>query len=80
MKKLMTFLDLIFGCHHNQLSRVFTIEGRTYRVCCRCGAKFGYSLASMAIERGSLPATCAATLAVSQPLRDPLPATQTVEV
>jgi hypothetical protein len=36
--------DFAFGCHHRNLSRVFTIEHRTYRVCCSCGVKFTYSL------------------------------------
>jgi uncharacterized membrane protein len=51
MQSLMFALDFIFGCHHRHLSRVFTIDGRTYRVCCECGARFSYSLTSMSIER-----------------------------
>jgi hypothetical protein len=26
----------VFGCHHKHLSRVFTINNRTYRVCFDC--------------------------------------------
>lgn len=52
MARIMTVLDFIFGCHHWHLSRVFTIDRRTYRVCCDCGAKFNYSLDSMCMERG----------------------------
>ena len=44
-------LDFLFGCHHGNLSRVFTIGGRSYRVCCDCGAEFKYSLSTMSIER-----------------------------
>jgi uncharacterized membrane protein len=44
MNSVVTALDFLFGCHHHNLSRVFTIHGRTYRVCCECGAKFKYSL------------------------------------
>lgn len=51
METLVNTLDFLFGCHHSHLSRVFTIEGRTYRVCCDCGAKFKYSLATMRTER-----------------------------
>jgi hypothetical protein len=51
MKKLVATLDFVFGCHHGHLSRVFTIDRRTYRVCCDCGARFEYSLASMSMER-----------------------------
>ena len=51
MKRLVSTLDFLFGCHHSHLSRVITIDGRTYRVCCDSGAKFKYSLASMCIEQ-----------------------------
>jgi hypothetical protein len=42
-------LELACGCHHAKLSRVFTIEGRSYKVCCDCSAKFDYSLRSLSI-------------------------------
>lgn len=42
-------LDFVFGCHHTKRSRVFTIEGRSYQVCCDCGASFDYSLQTMSI-------------------------------
>jgi hypothetical protein len=48
---LLAGLDLLFGCHHSHLSRVFTIRGQTYQVCCDCGAEFKYSLSTMSIER-----------------------------
>jgi hypothetical protein len=47
MEGLVRTLDFLFGCHHSNLSRVFTLDGRTYRVCCSCGAKFDYSLENM---------------------------------
>jgi hypothetical protein len=53
---LLAVLDFLFGCHHIHLSRVFTLEGETYKVCCDCGAKFAYSLETMSIER-RLPLT-----------------------
>jgi hypothetical protein len=34
--------ELLFGCHH-KLSRVFTIQRRTYQVCLECGREFAYS-------------------------------------
>jgi hypothetical protein len=46
---LATVYDFIFGCHHANLSRVFTIGGDTYVVCCLCGIKFPYSLDSMSM-------------------------------
>jgi len=40
-------LEKAFGCRHRKLSRVFTINNQTYRVCCECGARFNYSLETM---------------------------------
>ncbi len=51
MDGLRSAFDLLFGCHHGNLSRIFTIQGRTYRVCCDCGTEFNYSLEDMAIEQ-----------------------------
>ena len=50
IKVLLAFISWIFGCHHGQLSRVFTIDGKTYRVCCNCGSKFDYSLDTMSMN------------------------------
>jgi len=60
MSILIAILDFFFGCHHLPLSRVFTLQGETYRVCCDCGAKFAYSLETMSIER-RVPLTPAPT-------------------
>jgi hypothetical protein len=51
MATLIAILDFLFGCHHAHLSRVFTLQGETYRVCCDCGAKYAYSLETMSVER-----------------------------
>ena len=51
MEKVISLLDLIFGCYHSRLSRVFTLDHRTYRVCCNCGRKFDYSLDRMRLQR-----------------------------
>lgn len=56
MTFLLAVLDFLFGCHHVHLSRVFTIQGETYKVCFDCGAKFAYSLETMSIVR-RLPLT-----------------------
>ena len=29
----------LFGCWHSELSRPFTFEGESYRMCLRCGAR-----------------------------------------
>ena len=52
---LAMVLEFLFGCRHHNLSRVFTIDRQTYRVCCGCGAKFSYSLATMSIEHRYRP-------------------------
>ena len=52
--KITTLLNFVFGCHHSNLSRVFTIRRRTYRVCCDCGAEFDYSIEQMATNRSEL--------------------------
>ena len=46
-------MDFLFGCHHRNLSRVFTIRGESYKVCWDCGAKFSYSLAKMSVQNGT---------------------------
>ena len=56
MAIFLAMLDFLFGCRHVHLSRVFTLQGETYRVCCDCGAEFAYSLETMSIER-RLPLT-----------------------
>ena len=60
MARLVMALDFIFGCHHGHLSRVFTLGGETYRVCCDCGVRYRYSLTTMSMER-RLPQTPALT-------------------
>jgi len=54
---LANALEFAFGCHHRKLSRVFTSNGHSYKVCCECGATFRYSLETMSIQqRRRLPA------------------------
>ena len=48
---LANALEIAFGCHHRRLSRVFTIDDHSYKVCCDCGATFNYSLGKMSIHR-----------------------------
>jgi len=40
MKLLLDVFQLVFGCRHRHLSRVFTIKHRTYKVCFDCGREF----------------------------------------
>ncbi len=49
-RPLANALEFAFGCHHRKLSRVFTIHGHSYKVCCDCGATFNYSLETMSMR------------------------------
>jgi hypothetical protein len=40
MNPLRWIFQFAFGCRHRHLSRVFTIKGRTYKVCFDCGEEF----------------------------------------
>lgn len=40
MNPLHWMIQFAFGCHHRHLSRVFTIDKRTYKVCLDCGQEF----------------------------------------
>jgi uncharacterized membrane protein len=55
MRYVTEALDFLFGCHHRNLSRVFTIGGHSYRVCCDCAASFDYSLDTMSIQKRAFP-------------------------
>jgi hypothetical protein len=50
MDKLVVVFKWFLGCRHKQLSRVFTIDRRTYRVCCDCGTQFDYCLENMTMK------------------------------
>jgi hypothetical protein len=50
MHPLASVLEFAFGCHHTKLSRVFTIDGHSYKVCCGCGTHFEYSLQTMSMR------------------------------
>jgi hypothetical protein len=51
---LLWIFEALFGCHHQQLSRVFTIRRRTYQVCFKCGREFEYSWELMRSMRSSV--------------------------
>jgi len=52
----MWIFESVFGCHHQQRSRVFTIQRRTYQVCVKCGREFEYSWELMHSQRPSVAA------------------------
>jgi hypothetical protein len=47
MNALRKLVQFAFECHHGELSRVFTIQNRTYRVCFECGREVDYSWEQM---------------------------------
>jgi hypothetical protein len=53
MKPLMWIFQLIFGCRHRHMSRVFTIEHRTYKVCFDCGREFDLPHAHLPVRSDS---------------------------
>jgi hypothetical protein len=52
MNSLARMFQFVFGCRHRNLSRVFTIKNRTYKVCFDCGEEF--DLPSAHSERSSV--------------------------
>jgi hypothetical protein len=41
--RVQSVLERLFGCWHRNVSRPFTISGRTYEVCLDCGKQFAYA-------------------------------------
>lgn len=48
MNSIVTFFyEILLGCRHEKLTRPFTIEEQTYKVCLDCGQQVFYSAESM---------------------------------
>jgi hypothetical protein len=43
------FYEIFFGCSHGHLTRPFTLQTRSYKVCLDCGKQFPYSLEQMRV-------------------------------
>ena len=41
------FYEMFFGCSHGHLTRPFTLQAHSYKVCLDCGGQFPYSLEKM---------------------------------
>jgi hypothetical protein len=41
------FFEIFFGCRHDHLTRPFTLERETYKVCLDCGRQIFYSPETM---------------------------------
>lgn len=82
MDLLISVFESLFGCRHGNLSRPFTIDGQTYKVCMDCSSQVFYSRETMKPLRASevrqlraqqaaaavtvMPATAAAREAVAR--------------
>jgi hypothetical protein len=51
-----TIMDWLFGCRHRELSRAFTSDNETYKVCLKCGARLRYSWQTMSLVRNGAEA------------------------
>lgn len=52
--------DTLFGCNHAHLTRPFTLQAHSYKVCLDCGRQLPYSIEKMRLlraweEEGSEP-------------------------
>ena len=41
------FYEILFGCSHERLTRPFTLQKQTYKVCLDCGMQIYYSPVNM---------------------------------
>lgn len=62
MNALRKIIQFAFECHHGELSRVFTIQNRTYKVCFECGQEVDYSWEQMRSLEPIVAATRLASL------------------
>jgi hypothetical protein len=56
MRRLRWLLRSLFGCRHADLSRVFTIDNRSYQVCFECAEQIDYSLERMRSDERTVAA------------------------
>lgn len=48
LRAVFNFLyEIVLGCSHQHLTRPFTLEKETYKVCLDCGKRIYYSAATM---------------------------------
>ena len=47
---LVGWMTRVLGCWHRELSRPFSSQGQTYRVCVRCGARRPFNLGSWEMQ------------------------------
>ena len=47
---IVRWVTRVLGCWHKDMSRPFSSQGQTYRVCVRCGARRPFNLASWEMQ------------------------------
>lgn len=52
MNPLRWMIQFAFCCHHRHMSRVFTVDKRTYKVFLDCGYEFKLPNASLGVSIG----------------------------
>jgi hypothetical protein len=53
MNPLHSVIQFAFGCRHRHVSRVFTINKRTYKVCLDCGRELCYRMLTSRMHSSS---------------------------
>lgn len=43
------FYEIFFGCSHGHMTRPFTLQDHSYKVCLDCGKQFPYSVERMRV-------------------------------
>jgi len=66
---VLSCFEFLFGCHHGQLSRVFTIKKRAYKVCLDCGRELEYSWERMRFQRPNAMEQASSFLQTISPFR-----------
>lgn len=47
LRNVVHAVSSVFGCHHERLTRPFTIQKQSYMMCLECGQKVFYSMEEM---------------------------------
>ena len=75
IQSLLGFIyDVVFGCRHGSLTRPFTLEQQTYKVCLDCGKQIYYSSERMSALSAREVRRMKATLSPVTVISTPLPA------
>ena len=70
MNPLHSVIQFAFGCRHRHVSRVFTINKRTYKVCLDCGRELCYRMLTSRMHSSSLTSAPGQKRSVGLPLHE----------